>query len=483
VRRQIFGAALTALALTVAISLPASATAARKIATGISDPLAGISSSHDPRWYQATSQANATYVRLNVDWARIAPTPPAHPNDPADPAYRFDETDAAVAGAIGAHLIPVLTLYDAPRWAEGKPIPPHLPADYAGGWKPNVAQFGHFAHAVAARYSGHFPNLCGLPLTPPCLPRVSYYEIWNEPNLSTFLAPQWKRVGKRHKRYVPASPARYAGLLNAAYDEIKAAAPGASVLGGATAPKGVIKPGGTRIPPVTFLRSFFCIDGAEGCGPKPKLDIISAHPIDRTTSPIKDAPARVDVYIPNLGRITRLVAEAQRTGHVSGPAKIPLWVTEFWWETDPPDKALGVSPRKQAAWVSQALRLFFKQHVAVAFNFLIRDESYPDFVDGRDKSYQSGLYFHSGKRKPAAKAFAFPFAATRAASGRVAVWGSSPRAGEVAIQRRAGGRWETVRSLSLERPGVFRARLRIRDGGELRARIGTTASARAKVGR
>src|SRR3954469_5588152 len=136
VRRRTVGAAIAALALTVAISPPASATAARKIATGISDPLAGISSSHDAHWYQASAQANATYVRLNVDWARVAPTPPAHPSDPADPAYRFAETDAAIADAAGAHLIPVLTLYDAPRWAEDKPIPPHLSPRYAGGWKP-----------------------------------------------------------------------------------------------------------------------------------------------------------------------------------------------------------------------------------------------------------------------------------------------------------------------------------------------------------
>ena len=46
------------------------------------------------------------------------------------------------------------------------------------------------------------------------LPRVRYWQPWNEPNLSYYLAPQWTRAGGR---WVAASPVIYRGLLNAVY--------------------------------------------------------------------------------------------------------------------------------------------------------------------------------------------------------------------------------------------------------------------------
>jgi hypothetical protein len=474
-------AALLLATLTAGLAAATPAPGAARVATGISDPMAGVATNQEAHWFQQSAAAKASYVRLNINWVDIATRRPNHPSDPADPAYDFGETDRLVREALAAHLIPVLTLHNAPRWAEHNP-PRNLPAQQQGTWKPDPAQFGAFVRAIATRYSGKYPNLCGLPLHPACLPRVGYYEIWNEPNLSTFLSPQWTKVGKgRHRHFEPLSPTMYAGLLNSAYDAIKAAAPAAKVLGGVTAPKGSTKPGGSRIPPVTFLESFFCLNHAKGCAPTPKLDVVSAHPIDRKTSPTTNAPRAVDVFIPNLDRITKLVHAAQRQGHVKGPASIPLWVTEFWWETNPPDKRLGIAPAKQAKWISKALHLFAKQNVAVAFNFLIRDERYPDFVDGRDKSYQSGLYYHNDKAKPAARALKFPFDATRTGTRKVSVWGQSPRAGAVTIERRVRGRWHTVKTVVPGSGGAFAARVRARGSAPLRARAERAVSVRSEA--
>jgi hypothetical protein len=68
---------------------------------------------------------------------------------------------------------------------------------------------------AAVRYDGRFPD----PLKPGAfLPRVRYWQPWNEPNLSYYLSPQWTRTGGR---WAPASAGIYRGLLNAFYAAVK----------------------------------------------------------------------------------------------------------------------------------------------------------------------------------------------------------------------------------------------------------------------
>jgi hypothetical protein len=81
-----------------------------------------------------------------------------------------------------------------------------------------------------------------------------------------------------------------------------------------------------------------------------------------------------------------------------------VWVTDFWWETNPPDTCNEVRPRKHARWISRALKSFKKQGASVAINFLIRDAPYrPSECGG--SNFQTGAYFESGKRKPALRSF------------------------------------------------------------------------------
>jgi hypothetical protein len=64
-------------------------------------------------------------------------------------------------------------IVDAPGWAE--------PSGVAHGTTPNPSAFGDFARAAASRYGGSFAGL----------PRVRYWQAWNEPNLNLYLKPQW----------------------------------------------------------------------------------------------------------------------------------------------------------------------------------------------------------------------------------------------------------------------------------------------------
>ena len=193
-RRALTGAILVLGLLSVA-SDPAQAT--RKLRLGFADGLFGSAeASERGLWLDRVGEAGGELIRVNVNWAATTLEPPADPRNPADPAYDFAALDAAIDDARARGLQVMLTLYRAPSWAEGADRPVSAPA---GSWKPDPGAFGDFVHAVAERYRG----------------QVSYYQAWNEPNLRSYLSPQYR--GKR-----AVSPAVYRRLLNALYTEVHA---------------------------------------------------------------------------------------------------------------------------------------------------------------------------------------------------------------------------------------------------------------------
>ncbi len=100
----------------------------------------------------------------------------------------------------------LLNITFAPTWAEGAGRPASA---RPGTWRPDPAQFASFATAAARRYDGHFPD----PLQPGAiLPRVRYWQAWNEPNLVLLPGPpvdaqrQWLGAGKPN--HLPAAAER-----------------------------------------------------------------------------------------------------------------------------------------------------------------------------------------------------------------------------------------------------------------------------------
>ena len=168
------------LCLIIISSLSASpALAERGLITGFADEQ--FVSSDPATREESLSRANeagASIVRLTVGWGDIAPTRPQNPGDPADPAYNFAALDTAVTDAVRHGLAPLLTVSDAPNWAEGA----GRPASAApGSWRPQPSAFGQFAAALARRYSGGFSTSAGT------LPRVTLLQAWVEPNLDIML--------------------------------------------------------------------------------------------------------------------------------------------------------------------------------------------------------------------------------------------------------------------------------------------------------
>jgi len=148
-------------------------------------------------------------------------------------------------------------------------------------------------------------------------------------------------------------------------------------------------------------------------------------------------------------------------------------VTEFGWDTKPPDPG-AVPLRLHARWVSEALFRMWRSGVTLATWFQLRDDLDPNVP--KSKEFTSGLYFRcSGglscdRPKPALAAFRFPFVAFRSGR-RVLVWGRTPggKRDKVRVQQRRGGRWVGLARLRTDRYGIFTRRVRPAGRGALRA--------------
>ncbi len=409
----------------------------------------------------AARGAGAELAYLGVSWSRIAPAKPAagfDPADPADPGYDWATLDAAVRGAVSHGLRPLLEIGFAPTWAEGTNRPPLAPR---GSWLPQPAQLGLFAQALAARYSGSFVDPAAPAAGP--LPRVRYFEVWAEENLSEHLNPLWEGAKL-------VAPWHYREMLNAAYAGIHAADPGARVIVGGLAPYGDAVAGGSRIPPVWFWRSLLCLRGSRlrpaPCPDPAHFDIAAHNPID-VFGPDVGAVSPLDVSTPDVGRLTAIVRRAVATGRALPARPKPFWAPEIWWDSNPPDPG-GVPLRRQADFLAESLFRLWRQGVSAVVWWYLRDQA--PGAAGFAATQQSGLFFRDGRPKPAYRAFRFPFVAHRAGNGRVLVWGKAPRRGPLVVERRARSGWTPLLRPVAAGDRVFLARAEAKGPMRLRAR-------------
>ena len=401
-------------------------------------------------------------VRLNCAWSVVARARPADEQNPADPAYDFAALDAAVRAAIARGLRPFILIGAAPPWAEGPGRPAIGKEDGAqanvapGAWKPDAAAFGRFAAAVASRYSGTFRAAAG----DQPLPRVRDFQAWNEPNLNTYLAPQWERAGSGYRAY---APDHYRTMLNAFSSAVKRVRNDNFVITAGTAPYG--NPAGEwRRRPLAFWRDALCVRAK--CANPARFDALAHHPYG---SPLDDSFNADDLPILGVRRLMALLRGAENLGRVS-KRDHPLWITELGIETSPPDPD-GVSLAAQENYLQLSLYRLWSAGVRSVAWFQVIDA---DQGDGYSSTVQAGLYLKSGKAKRAAKAFAFPFATDPDRPG--IYWGIAPASGKVRIERRARGRWVLVRELSVGTGRTFTGRGPWPSGTLLRARQGAHVS-------
>jgi hypothetical protein len=357
----------------------------------------------------------------------------------------------------------LLTVYGAPAFAEGAGRDAGAPP---GTWKPDPAAYAAFGHAVARRYSGGFGGL----------PKVRFFQAWNEPNLPTYLTPQYEGGA--------ATAARdYRALLNAFYDTVKSVDPGNVVVTAGTAPYGD-PPGAGRTRPLAFLRDLLCLEGrkklrAGDCPTKPKFDVLAHHPINTSGGPARQAHHPDDASTADFGDVRRALRAAERHGTTGTGGRHPLWATEIWWDSQPPDEVEGVPLATHARYLQQALYLLWRQGTAAVINLQIRDVPFDRNTAFADTS--TGILFSDGTKKPAFTAFRFPFVADGLNRRNVRVWGKAPVGGTLVVQRRSGKRWRRLRSFNVAPDEVFSGRVRVSGRASLRAAVGGEKSLVWKV--
>jgi hypothetical protein len=411
--------------------------------------------------FAGAQRAGAGIVRINISWRNTTSGVPVSPTNPADPAYDFTGPDLAVRDAAARGLGIIVTVYDAPDFAEGSNQPADSPE---GSWKPDPAAFGEFAQAVAARYSGSFTPLGSIEP----LPGVRYYEAWNEQNLSEYLSPQFVNGNEEF------APTRYREMLNAFHDGVKdAGGASAEVVFGGTGPYG--DPiGQRRTRPLRFMRQVFCLNGRleRTCKAKAKFDVLAHHPISFADGPNYSATHPDDAAMADFDQVVRTLRAAERRGTVTG-GRHPTWATEVWWETDPPDKQLGVPLGKHARWVAEGLHSLWKQGADVVIWLQVIDTPIePDGVGG----YQTGLLAADGTEKPGFRAFRFPLVAKEKSKKRARVWLIPPAGGTVEIQEKTKSGFRRVGKMSVRAGKPVQATVRGDSRSQLRAAIGGEVS-------
>jgi hypothetical protein len=338
-------------------------------------------------------------VRFTIRWDQVAHVRPTTATDPADPAYVWGGSDDLL-NALRAHGISVLLqLVGTPAWANGGRASNYAPT--------SGTTFANFATAAAHRY-----------------PWVKRWLIWNEPNQVRWLRPTTAAVYTSR-------------LLNPAYAAIHAAIPGAQVAGGGTAPRG--STGG--ISPVAWIAGMHAAHA--------RLDAYAhnPYPLDpKRETPFTGGCAKCTTI--TMATLSKLVTLVTRD---FGRARI--WLTEYGYQSNPPDKFLGVSLALQARYMGEgAYAAYHAPRVDLLIHFLYRDE--PDLA-----RFQSGFVTVTNKVKPAFNAFELPLAQISRAGTRVSLWGQlrAPAAGSTAqLERRVGSRWQTLGALHVGAAGYFR---------------------------
>ena len=382
--------------------------------------------------------AGATAVRLNVDWGAIAPgaarSASFDATDPEDPTYRFAPLDALVKRAAAAGLEPILSVFGAPAWATTG----RKKRAQDGPTQPSPKAYGDFATALSRRYSG---NVDGLP-------RVRWFQAWNEPNVSLFLMPQFSGGA-------PYSPVWYRRLVNAFSDAVHSVHPDNLSIAGGLSPFTVRNLAVQTVAPLTFMRKLLCLSAAKvpraTCHERVRFDVWAQHPYT-SGGPTHQAANPNDVSLGDLAKIRPVLTAARSAGNLVSRSPAQFWVTEFSWDTKPPDPH-GVPLALHARWTAEALYRMWSAGVSLVTWFTLRDQPLAT------SDFQSGLYFRGptlarDRAKPSLLAFRFPFVAYRA-PGAVQAWGRTPTSapGRVLIERSSGRGWASIGALTADRTG------------------------------
>lgn len=303
----------------------------------------------------------AKTVRIFALWRDFEPNARnEYPSNQVNLAHLTQTFDDAIRQLNAAGAKPLFVVSEAPQWSSGSAdvnVPPSDPADY-----------GSFIKRFAAHNKG--------------VGTVAGYEIWNEPDESTFWHPA-------------PNAAAYTALLKAGYAGVKAGDPGATVVSG----------------PMTgnnyeWLQQLYA-NGAQG-----SFDAVAVH---TDTACLDRSP---DQFYRENGLLARYTFLGYRTVHdtmaANGDGGKPIWMSELGWSSTnggptsctrgqwAGQKPSGVSDAAQAQFLTQAYGCLANDpYVTEAAWFTLRDTT----SEPVDELNHYGLLRTDGSPKPSMAAF------------------------------------------------------------------------------
>jgi hypothetical protein len=245
------------------------------------------------------------------------------------------------------------------------------------------------------------------------------WEVWNEPNQVGGLNPNRPRL------YVER-------LLNPTVAALHKVDPRNLVAGGATSPRATK----TAMSAVQFMRGMRRAHA--------RLDVYSHHPYPRWFGRGRPETPLHALRCTKWLTMASLQCLLRDVNLNFGPKHV--WLTEYAYKTNPPDRFRGVPLALQARYLAEAARRVYQApRVDLLINFLIRDEP----KVGR---WASGFLTARNEVKPSFFSFMLPLAELSHRHGVARLWGQvRPRSGPqpYLLQRSNGVRWLPVGRVSV----------------------------------
>jgi polysaccharide biosynthesis protein PslG len=304
-----------------------------------------LSGSERARYLDGVAATGAKWIRVGLYWSVIQPR--------GRSSYAWTPFDRIVAAARARGLNVLGVLIYTPPWARPPGADPSTPPS-------DPSEYARFAAAAAAHFRGR---------------GVRAYEIWNEPNNSSFWAPG-------------PDPARYAQLLRLAYPAIKGADSSATVVTGGLSPFGSYGAvSGEHMNPLTFLERMYA-SGARG-----SFDAVGWHPYSYPYGLAYEAWSA-------WSQMAETTPSARSIMAANGDDEKQIWPTEMGAPTGSSSQA--VSEAAQARLVTDMYaKLATWSWAGPAFFYNYRDKG----PNASDREQNFGLVRHNGTPKPALAAF------------------------------------------------------------------------------
>jgi hypothetical protein len=334
-------------------------------------------------------------------------------NPKAYPKLNWDRYDRLVRATRQVGITPYFDVTPpGPSWGHARA--PRSEHANRKTWKPKPSEFAKFMTAVGKRFSGTYSDENDHHQR---IPRVFVWAIGNEPNQGGWLTPQWEH-GKL------TSPRLYRSLYFAARKALDRTGHGRdAIFIGETAPLGSSqRTSRSPVRPKLFIQQLLCAPGHTdgGCSDFDKHGPLQAtafahHPYTKKLSPLQRDRNPDSITMANLNELPDMLdALSAQTGHIG--TGLPIVSTEFGYETNPPDKYVGIPLQTQADWITLGDFITYSNpRIAGNTQFLLRDvpplRRYSKTSRHYWFTYQSGILTRSGKPKPAAQAYAMPFLA------------------------------------------------------------------------